>query len=52
MQYFFNPRVRVALNYEAREGDAVNFPSGVGPNANVGGIDDRIAIQVTGIWSQ
>ena len=52
VQYFFNPRVRVALNYEAREGDAVNFPSGVGPNANVGGIDDRIAIQVTGIWSQ
>jgi hypothetical protein len=52
VQYFFNPRVRVALNYEAREGDAVNFPSGVGPNLNVGGIDDRIAIQVTGIWSQ
>jgi hypothetical protein len=51
-QYFFNPRVRVAVNYEMREGDAVNFPSGVGPNAQVGGIDDRIAIQVTGIWSQ
>jgi hypothetical protein len=52
VQYFFNPRVRVAFNYEAREGNAVNFPSGVGPNANVGGIDDRLAIQVTGIWSQ
>jgi hypothetical protein len=52
VQYFFNPRVRVAINYEARSGDAVNFPSGVGPNGNVEGIDDRIAIQVTGIWSQ
>jgi hypothetical protein len=52
VQYFFNPRVRVALNYEFREAEAKNFPAGAGPNANVGGIDDRIAIQVTGIWSQ
>jgi len=52
VQYFFNPRVRVALNYEAREGDAINFPAGAGPNANVGGIGDVIAVQVTGIWSQ
>jgi hypothetical protein len=52
VQYFFNPRVRVAINYEMRSADALNFPSGAGPNANVGGIDDRIAVQVTGIWSQ
>ena len=52
VQYFFNPRVRVALNYEIRSGEAVNFPAGAGPNANVEGIDDRIGIQVTGIWSQ
>jgi hypothetical protein len=52
VQYFFNPRVRIALNYEARSGEAVNFPAGVGPNGNVDGIDDRIAVQVTGIWSQ
>ena len=51
-QYFFNPRVRVALNYEFRSGDAKNFPAGAGPNANVDGIDDVIAVQVTGIWSQ
>jgi hypothetical protein len=51
-QYFFNPRVRVALNYEFRSGEAQNFPAGAGPNAQVDGIDDRIAIQVTGIWSQ
>jgi hypothetical protein len=51
-QYFFNPRVRIALNYEIRSADAVNFPTGAGPNAQVDGIDDRIAIQITGIWSQ
>jgi len=52
VQYFFNPRVRVALNYEFRSAEAQNFPAGAGPNANVDGISDRIGIQVTGIWSQ
>jgi len=52
VQYFFNPRVRLALNYEARSGEAVNFPAGAGPNGNVDGIDDRIALQITAIWSQ
>lgn len=52
VQYFFNPRVRLALNYEARSGEAVNFGSGAGPNGNVDGIDDRIALQITAIWSQ
>ncbi len=52
VQYFFNPRVRLALNYEARSGDALNFGPGAGPNANVDGIDDRIALQITAIWSQ
>jgi hypothetical protein len=51
-QYFFNPRVRIAINYEARSGEAVNFGPGAGPNAQVDGIDNRLAIQVTGIWSQ
>ena len=52
VQYFFNPRVRVAMNYEFRSGEAQNFPAGAGPNAQVDGIDDRIGVQVTGIWSQ
>ena len=52
VQYFFNPRVRIALNYEIREGNAPNFGPGAGPNANVDGIDDRIGLQVTAIWSQ
>jgi hypothetical protein len=52
IQYFFNPRVRVAFNYEFRSADAVDFPSGAGPNAQVMGIDNRLGIQITGIWSQ
>ncbi len=57
VQYFFNPRVRFALNYEMRDADAINFPAigagpTAGPNNNVGGIDNRIALQVTAIWSQ
>ena len=52
VQYFFNPRVRIALNYEMRSAEAPNFPSGAGPNGQVDGIDDRIGIQVTAIWSQ
>jgi len=52
-QYFFNPRVRLAVNYEIRDAEAINFPLPFGgPNSNVNGIDNRIAIQVTGIWSQ
>ena len=39
-------------DYEFRSGEAQNFRSGQGPNAQVDGIDDVIAVQVTGIWSQ
>jgi len=52
VQYFFNPRVRIAVNYEIRSGEAVNFAAGAGPNGNVDGIDNRLGVQVTGIWSQ
>ena len=52
VQYFFNPRVRVALNYEFRGAEAQNFGPGLGPNANVDGIDDVTGVQVTRIWSQ
>ena len=52
VQYFFNPRVRAAFNYEFRGADAPNFPTGAGPNANVDGIGDRIGVQITAIWSQ
>ena len=52
VQYFFNPRVRAAFNYEMRGADAPNFGPGAGPNGNVDGIDDRIGVQITAIWSQ
>ena len=52
VQYFFNPRVRLAVNYEFRSANAPEFGSGAGPNANVDGIDNRIAVQLTAIWSQ
>ena len=52
VQYFFNPRVRLAVNYEIREANAINFAAGAGPNAQVDGLDNRLALQVTGIWSQ
>ena len=52
VQYFFNPRVRVAVNYEFRSADAPEFGPGAGPNANVDGIGNRVGIQLTAIWSQ
>jgi hypothetical protein len=52
VQYFFNPRVRIAFNYEFRSANAPEFGPGAGPNANVDGIDDRIGVQLTAIWSQ
>ena len=52
VQYFFNPRVRAAFNYEFRSANAPNFGAGKGPNANVDGIDNRIGVQITAIWSQ
>ena len=52
VQYFLNPRVRVAFNYEFRSAEAKDFPAGAGPNANLDDLSDRIGVQVTGIWSQ
>jgi hypothetical protein len=52
VQYFFNPRVRAAFNYEFRSAEAPNFGSNLGPNVNLDPIDNRIGVQVTAIWSQ
>lgn len=49
-QYFFTKTIRVALNYEMSDAEAPNFASGAGLNAQLDGIDDRIAIQVTAIF--
>jgi hypothetical protein len=54
LQYHFNPKVRLTLNYTTREVEAVNFNTdgtGVGnPNANLRGIEDRYGIQLTAIF--
>jgi hypothetical protein len=49
-QYHFNKKTRIAINYEKDDDEAVNFASGAGPNANLDGLDDRIAVQVTAIF--
>ncbi|MEH6503521.1 MAG: porin [Cycloclasticus sp.] len=49
-QYFFTKTIRVALNYEKSDAEATKFAGGAGPNAQLDGVDDRIAIQVTAIF--
>jgi hypothetical protein len=50
VQYFFNKKTRVALNYSMRDFEAVDFGADAGPNQNLKGVDDRLAIQVTSIF--
>ncbi|MDX2425243.1 MAG: porin [Cycloclasticus sp.] len=49
-QYFFTKTIRVAVNYEKSDAEATKFAGGAGPNAQLDGVDDRIAIQVTAIF--
>jgi hypothetical protein len=49
-QYHFNKKTRIAINYEKNDDEAINFGPGAGPNANLDGFDDRIAVQVTAIY--
>jgi len=54
LQYHFNRRTRVTMNYTTREVEAINFNTdgtGAGnPNANLRGIEDRWGIQLTAIF--
>jgi hypothetical protein len=50
VQYHFNPKTRVAFNYLFRDVQTPDFDTGVGPNAQMDGIDDRLALQVTAIF--
>ena len=50
LQYYFNPRTRVTLNYALRDVTAPNFAAGAGPNANLDGIHDRYGIQLTAVF--
>ena len=50
VQYFFNKKTRLTMNYAFRDYEAINFPSGKGPNAQLDGVDGRAAIQLTHIF--
>ena len=49
-QYHINRKTRLNLEYAMREAEAVDFDSGAGPNDNLDGVDDRIALQLTHIF--
>jgi hypothetical protein len=56
VQYHFNPKTRVTLNYEIRDfecdsGVAPCTTAGVlTPNYNLKGVDDKVGLQLTAIF--
>ena len=50
VQYFFNRKTRLTANYAFRDYEAINFPSGAGPNAQLDGVDGRASIQLSHIF--
>lgn len=50
VNYFFNKKTRLTMNYAARDYEAINFPSGKGPNAQLDGVDGRASIQLRHIF--
>lgn len=55
VQYHFNKKTRATFNYEIRDAEAVNFatsgaPSGMGPNMNLNGVGNNMALQITHIF--
>lgn len=50
VQYHFNKKSRFTFNYASRSAEAVKFGAGAGPNVNLDGVGDRLAVQVTHIF--
>ncbi len=50
LQYFFDRRNRLAVNYEFREAEAPNLPSTNPANQVLDGMDDRLSLQLTSIF--
>ena len=50
MQYFFNKKTRVTVNYEIRNMDAPGFPAAAGPNQIADALDDRLSLQLLAIF--
>jgi len=49
-QYHFNKKTRINAEVAFRDYEAVDWPSGVGPNSNLDNVAERYAIQVTHIF--
>jgi len=49
-QYHFNKKTHLTVNYADRTFEAVDFPSGAGPNDNLDGVGGRFAAQLTHIF--
>lgn len=50
LNYFFNKKSRLTVNYETRTINVPNFGAGAGPNANLDGVGNRLAMQLTHIF--
>ena len=50
VNYHFNKKSRLTLNYEIHKAEAPDFGSGQGPNGNLDGIKNRVAVQLTHIF--
>ena len=50
MQYFFNKKSRVIVNYEFRDAEAPNAAGGATPNLILDGMDDRLSLQFLAIF--
>ena len=54
VQYHFNPKTRITLNYEIRDFECdsgvVPCTAAAGPNANLKGVDDKVGVQLTAIF--
>lgn len=48
--YKFNKKTRLTLGISDTAAEAINFATGVGPNANLDGVGSRFAVQVTHIF--
>jgi hypothetical protein len=50
LQYFFNKKTRLILNYEFREAEAPNLAGSATPNQILDTLDDRVSVQVLAIF--
>lgn len=50
IQYFFNKKTRLTVNYAVRDFNAPNFPGDKGPNAHLDGVNGRTSVQLTAIF--